>query len=153
MTAMRAPAGAPVSAVPAGHGGELVGLWALIRLNNRRERIPLLIWILGLSAVAASTFSAIASLYPQEAERAALAASITTNPAFLAMLGPVGSTSIGGLSAWRIGVLASTMIGLMAIFTVVRRGLIEANSRLQRRIFEVGISIRVPQRAAPGRCW
>ena len=81
----------------------------------------MLVWILGLSAVAASTFSAIASLYPQEAERAALAASITTNPAFLAMLGPVGSTSIGGLSAWRIGVLASTMIGLMAIFTVVRR--------------------------------
>ena len=37
------------------------------------------------------------------------------------MLGPVGSTSIGGLTAWRIGVLASTMIGLMAIFTVVRR--------------------------------
>ncbi|HEY5116120.1 MAG TPA: hypothetical protein VIJ00_11390 [Nakamurella sp.] len=121
MTAMRAPAGAPVSAVPAGHGGELVGLWPLIRLNIRRERIPLLVWTLGLSAVAASTFSAIASLYPQGAERAALAASITTNPAFLAMLGPVGSTSIGGLSAWRIGVLASTMIGLMAIFTVVRR--------------------------------
>ncbi|HEY5149989.1 MAG TPA: hypothetical protein VIJ23_09230, partial [Mycobacterium sp.] len=121
MTAMRAPAGAPVSAVPAGHGGELVGLWPLIRLNIRRERIPLLVWTLGLSAVAASTFSAIASLYPQGAERAALAASITTNPAFLAMLGPVGSTSIGGLSAWRIGVLASTMIGLMAIFTVLRR--------------------------------
>ena len=121
MTTMTIPSpAAPVSA-RAVRRGELVGLWVLIRLNLRRERIPLLIWILGVSAVAASTFSAIASLYPDEAERAALAASITANPAFLAMLGPVGSTSVGGLTAWRIGVMAATMIGLMAIFTVIRR--------------------------------
>ena len=60
-------------------------------------------------------------MYPDEGERAALAASITANPAFLAMLGPVGSTSVGGLTAWRIGVLAATMIGLMTIFTVIGR--------------------------------
>ena len=104
-----------------GRRGELVGLGSLIRLNLRRERIPLLIWIIGLSAVAASTFSAIATLYPNEAERAALANSITGNPAFLAMLGPVNSTSVGGLTAWRIGIIASTMISLMTIFTVIRR--------------------------------
>ena len=56
-----------------------------------------------------------------QAERAALAGSITANPAFLAMLGPIGSTTVGGLTAWRIGVLAATMIGLMAIFTVIGR--------------------------------
>ena len=115
--------GSPAALVSARRGrrAELVGLGVLIRLNLRRERIPLLIWILGVSAVAASTFSAIASLYPDEAERAALAASITANPAFLAMLGPVNSTSVGGLTAWRIGVIAATMIALMAIFTVTRR--------------------------------
>ena len=37
------------------------------------------------------------------------------------MLGPVNSTSVGGLTAWRIGIIASTMIALMTIFTVVRR--------------------------------
>ena len=113
-------AAGPVS-VTQGWRGELVGLLALLRLNIRRERIPLLIWIVGVSAVAASTFSAIAALYPDEFERTALAGSITANPAFLAMLGPVGSTSVGGLTAWRIGVLASTMIALMTIFTVIRR--------------------------------
>lgn len=118
-TTIGSPA-ARVSTRP-GARAELVGLGVLIRLNLRRERTPLLIWILGVSAVAASTYSAIASLYPDEAERAALAASITANPAFLAILGPVNSTSVGGLTAWRIGVIAATMIGLMAIFTVIRR--------------------------------
>lgn len=114
---------APTASMPVRHRqrDELVGMWALIRLNLRRERIPLLIWILGVSAVAASTFSAIASLYPDQSERDALGASIAANPAFLAMLGPVNSTSVGGLSAWRVGVISATMIGLMTIFTVIRR--------------------------------
>ena len=120
-TATKPSAAAPVTPAQPRRHGELVGLRALIGLNLRRERIPLLIWIVGLSAVAASTFSAIETLYPNEAERAALANSITSNPAFLAMLGPVNSTSVGGLTAWRIGIIASTMIALMTIFTVVRR--------------------------------
>jgi len=120
MTVMTIPSPAgPVPAAGTGKRRELVGLWVLIRLNLRRERISLLLWIVGVSGVAASTFSAIAALYPDETERAALAASITANPAFLAMLGPVGSTSVGGLTAWRIGVLAATVIGLMTIFTVI----------------------------------
>ena len=97
-TTIGSPA-ARVSTRP-GARAELVGLGVLIRLNLRRERTPLLIWILGVSAVAASTYSAIASLYPDEAKRSALAASITANPALLA--GPcqgVGATrgSSGGL--------------------------------------------------------
>lgn len=36
---------------------KLTGTGTLIRLNLRRERIPLLVWILGIGAVAASTFS------------------------------------------------------------------------------------------------
>jgi ABC-2 type transport system permease protein len=97
------------------------GTGSLIRLTLRRERIPLLVWVVGIAAVAASTFSAFVSLYPAEAEREALAFSVTANPAFLALTGPVASTSIGGLTAWRIGVLGTTLIGLMAIVTVVRR--------------------------------
>src|SRR5664279_4871583 len=97
------------------------GTGSLIRLTLRRERIPLLVWVVGIAAVATSTFSAFVSLYPAEAEREALAFSVTANPAFLALTGPVASTSIGGLTAWRIGVLGTTLIGLMAIVTVVRR--------------------------------
>jgi len=99
----------------------LTGTWILIKLDLRRERVPLLVWILGISAVAASTFSTIAALYPNEADRAALVASIAVNPAFLAITGPIDGTSIGAVSAWRVGAVGTSLIGLMAIFTVIRR--------------------------------
>jgi len=99
----------------------LTGTWTLIKLDLRRERVPLLVWILGISAVAASTFSTIAALYPNEADRAALVASIAVNPAFLAITGPIDGTSIGAVSAWRVGAVGTSLIGLMAIFTVIRR--------------------------------
>ncbi len=99
----------------------LTGTGALIRLNLRRERIPLLVWVLGIGAVAASTFSTIAALYPDAAERAALALSISGNPAFLAITGPISDTSIGAISAWRIGAVGTSMVALMSIFTVIRR--------------------------------
>ncbi len=99
----------------------LVGTGTLIALAVRRDRIPLLAWILAIGAVAASTFSAIATLYPAETERAALAASISVNPAFLAITGPVSSTSVGAISAWRVAAVGTSLVGLMAIFTVIRR--------------------------------
>jgi ABC-2 type transport system permease protein len=99
----------------------LTGTWTLIKLDLRRERVPLLAWILGISAVAASTFSTIAALYPSESDRAVLVASIAVNPAFLAMTGPINGTSIGAVSAWRVGAVGTSLIGLLAIFTVIRR--------------------------------
>jgi ABC-2 type transport system permease protein len=100
---------------------KLTGTGTLIRLNLRRERIPLLVWVLGIGAVAASTFSTIAALYPDPAERASLAQSIAGNPAFLAITGPISDTSIGAISAWRVGAVGTSLVGLMAIFTVIRR--------------------------------
>ena len=67
----------------------LAGTAALVRLNIRRERVPLAAWILVFLAVAGSTFSAIAALYPDAAERVALQLSISGNPSFLAITGPI----------------------------------------------------------------
>ena len=58
---------------------------------------------------------------PEPAERAALALSISANPAFLAITGPISDTSIGAISAWRVGAVGTSLVGLMAIFTVIRR--------------------------------
>ncbi|MET0863606.1 MAG: ABC transporter permease [Nakamurella sp.] len=99
----------------------LTGTGALIRLNLRRERVPLLAWVLGITAVAGSTFSTIAALYPSEADRAALVSSIAVNPAFLAITGPISGNSIGAVSAWRVGAVGTSLIGLMSIFIVIRR--------------------------------
>ncbi|MET0967363.1 MAG: ABC transporter permease [Nakamurella sp.] len=99
----------------------LTGTGALIRLNLRRERVPLLAWVLGITAVAGSTFSTIAALYPSEADRVALVSSIAVNPAFLAITGPISGNSIGAVSAWRVGAVGTSLIGLMSIFIVIRR--------------------------------
>lgn len=108
------------AAGPRGTGG-LTGTGTLIRLNLRRERVPLIAWVLGIGVVVASTFSTIAALYPDAAERAALAQSIAINPAFLAITGPINGSSIGAISAWRVMAAGTSLVGLMAVFTVVRR--------------------------------
>lgn len=117
-TAVRRP---PAAARRAAPHDRLAGTGVLIRLALRRERIPLLAWVLGIGLVAASTFSAIAALYPDEGERAALAQSIAVNPAFLAITGPITGTSVGAISAWRVTAVGTSLVALMAVFTVIRR--------------------------------
>lgn len=113
---------APALRPPASLGTDaLTGTGTLLRLGLRRERIPLIAWILAVSVVAVSTVSAISTLYPGEASRAALASGIAANPAFLVITGPVFDTSVGGVTAWRIGVIGGVLVSLMAIFTMVRR--------------------------------
>ncbi len=110
----------PATTGPANRN-RLTGTGTLIRLNLRRERIPLLVWVLGIAVVAASTFATIAALYPDQAERDALAQSIALNPAFLAITGPINGTSVGAISAWRVSAVGTSLVALMAVFTVIRR--------------------------------
>ena len=114
------------AAAPATHAGglgphPLAGTGTMIRLALRRERIALLSWVLVVVVVASSTVAAIAQLYPDEASRVALAGGIAANPAFLVITGPISDTSIGGVSAWRMGVIGGIFVSLMALFTVIRR--------------------------------
>lgn len=106
--------------IPA-RGGSLTGTGELVRLGLRRDRIPLIAWIAGVSVVTLSTFSTIATLYPDEASREAIVAGINANPAFVVITGPPFSATVGGLTAWRIGVIGALMVSLMAVFTVIRR--------------------------------
>lgn len=101
--------------------GSLTGAWRLARLGLRRDRIPLIAWVAGVSVVALSTFSTIATLYPDQISRAEIVAGINANPAFVVITGPPFAASVGGLTAWRIGVIGALMVSLMAVFTVIRR--------------------------------
>jgi ABC-2 type transport system permease protein len=98
----------------------LVGTWSLIRLILRRDRFRLTVWILVLGLVPVMTASAFIGLYPTEASRQALAATVVDSPAFNALLGPLYDISIGGLTAWRIGTLGSVFVALMAVLTMIR---------------------------------
>ena len=104
----------------------LTGTGHLIRLALRLDRVKLPIWVLALTALTATTASAFEGLYDTVAEREAFAATITTNPAFTALLGPIfDPTTTGGLTAWRIGSIFGVLGGLMGHQTVVRHTRLE----------------------------
>ncbi|MEX1124106.1 MAG: ABC transporter permease [Acidimicrobiia bacterium] len=98
----------------------LVGTGHLIRLIARRDRFRLSVWILVLASLAVGTASAFLELYPSEAERQVLVNTIASNPAIVAFLGPIRDASIGSLTAWRVGVIGSVLVGVMTAMTMIR---------------------------------
>lgn len=107
----------------------LAGTGSLLRLALRLERVRLPIWILGISGIVVVTGASIGALYSRAADLLALASTIIANPALRALAGPVfAPDTVGGLTAWRVTVLAATLTGLMNIFLVVRHTRAEEES-------------------------
>ena len=99
----------------------LVGTGTLLRLGVRRDRIMLPIWLYVLVALAVGTAFSFKGLYPTVESRLSFAVEVGRNGGLKALTGPTFDlTSIGGLTAWRIGASAAVLLGLMNIFTVVR---------------------------------
>lgn len=99
----------------------LVGTGPLLRLGARRDRIMLPVWLYLLVALAVGTAYSFRGLYPTVASRLLFAVQVARNGGLKALTGPTFDlTTIGGLTAWRIGGIAGLLFGLMSIFTVVR---------------------------------
>jgi len=98
----------------------LAGTWSLVRFVLKRDRLRLGVWIAILGLVPVGTASAFAGLYTTELSRQELAATVASNPAMVAFLGPVHASNIGALTAWRIGTLGSLLVALMAVLTMIR---------------------------------
>ena len=96
------------------------GTSQLVRLILKRDRGRLLSWILALAGIPIVTANAFVELYATETARSELIATFGSNPAYAALLGPIYGSSIGALTVWRIGVIGSVLIGLMAVLLVVR---------------------------------
>ncbi|HJQ96230.1 MAG TPA: ABC transporter permease, partial [Acidimicrobiia bacterium] len=96
------------------------GTSQLVRLILKRDRGRLLSWILALAGIPIVTANAFVELYATETARSELIATFGSNPAYAALLGPIYGSSIGALTVWRIGVIGSVLIGLMAVLLVIR---------------------------------
>lgn len=96
------------------------GTGRLIRLVARLERIRLAVWVAAIGLLPIVVGGSFASLYPSEAERAELAGTVASSPAFIGLLGPINGTSVGALTAWRMGTIGATLIAFMAAFAVIR---------------------------------
>lgn len=98
----------------------LTGTFSLVRLALRLDRVRLPVWIVITVATALSTASAIPALYPDEASRRQIASTIGSNPAMLAIYGPVYDTSVGAVVMWRMAIIGALLAGLMSMLTMNR---------------------------------
>jgi ABC-2 type transport system permease protein len=99
----------------------LAGVPELGKLITRRERIRLPIWCYALLASVGGTAYSFHTLYPTPVSRAAFAATVGKDPALSVLYGkPFDLTTLGGLTAWRMGVFGSVLLAIMSIVTVVR---------------------------------
>jgi ABC-2 type transport system permease protein len=113
--------------------GSLVGTAALVRLAIRLNRVRLAVWLVAVVGIGFGTASAFRDLYPTVESRQALASTLARTPALIALTGPgFNLSSIGGLTAWRLGGFGSVMVALLGIFTVTHHTrLQEENGRLE----------------------
>ncbi|MCE7009463.1 ABC transporter permease [Kibdelosporangium philippinense] len=98
----------------------LVGTGSLIRLALRLDRVRLPIWILVTVGLVLATAGSVAELYPDEASRVQVKATIGSNPAMTAIYGTVYDTSIGAVVMWRLAITGALLVTLMSIMTVNR---------------------------------
>ena len=101
--------------------GTLVGTRPLLHVSLRQDRRRIAPWIALLTALSVSSVLAYGWVFPDEASRTALAATVEGNPAFSLIFGPARDLlTADGFNAWRAGALGTFFAGLMAIGIVVR---------------------------------
>ncbi|MFD4291944.1 ABC transporter permease [Rhodococcus sp. NPDC058505] len=99
---------------------DLTGTVGLLRLYLRRDRIVLPLWVLLLSLPLSTVYvGSIASIYPDQAQRAEFVASVMGSPAQRAMYGTLLDDGVGAVGIWKAGVFHA-LIAIAVILTVIR---------------------------------
>lgn len=98
----------------------LAGTRTLLRLGLRRDRVMIPVWILLLLSSVYSTLAGYSGLYKTEAERQKFADGVNDQASTLAFYGRLHDTSIGGLTAWRMGALGAAFVGVFCVLLVIR---------------------------------
>lgn len=117
--AVRAPA-APPSRGTRFQPGSLAGVGELTRLAFRRDRVTLAGWVYVLLAISFSAGYGVKFVYKTTASRAAIAATVRTDPALAFLYGQLHGLTLGAIASWRYLSYAALFAGLMSIFLVVR---------------------------------
>src|SRR5215469_1587287 len=101
-------------------GSAFTGTLGMLRLYLRRDRIVLPLWVLLLSVPLGTVYvGSIEKVYPDQAARAAFAASIMASPAQRALYGQIYNDSLGASGIWKAGMF-HLLIAVAVILTVIR---------------------------------
>ncbi|MFB7242294.1 ABC transporter permease [Streptomyces populi] len=147
MTATTTPAPGAFAA-RVGGSRPLAGTGTLLRFALRRDRVMMPLWIGVTALMVLSLPASLKSVYSTPAERAALAQQMLANNSLRATYGPVFSDSLGGLTAWRIGVYAGVLAAIMSLIVVVRHTRDEEESGRQELVSAAMVGRRAPLTAA-----
>ncbi|MDX6743900.1 ABC transporter permease [Actinocorallia sp. A-T 12471] len=122
----------------------LAGTGALLRMWLRRDRVMIPVWVGALALTAAGTASSFAALYGTPEQVRSFAAGITGNAATVALYGPVGSETVGGLVAWRNGVVGAVLVAVMSVLLVIRHTRAEEEEGRLELIGATAVGRRAP---------
>ncbi|MFF0790544.1 ABC transporter permease [Streptomyces spiralis] len=113
---------------------QLAGTGTLLRFALRRDRVMIPVWVAVNALMVLSMPNTLKGLYGTAAERADLVRQMETNASFRALIGPVFDTSIGALTAWRVGVFAASLAAVTSLLVVVRHTRDEEESGRQELV-------------------
>lgn len=117
----RVPATSRPSAAPATR--------ALLKVALRQDAPNIAPWVVLISVLSASSVLIYAWIFPDAADRAALATAMHANPALFLIFGPARDLATSdGFNAWRAGQLGALFAGLMTILIVVRNSRADEDS-------------------------
>ncbi|MFE0509952.1 ABC transporter permease [Streptomyces sp. NPDC058964] len=123
-----------LAARASGGARQLAGTGTLLRFALRRDRVLIPVFVAVNALMVLSMPNTLKTLYGTEAERNDLVRQLATNASFRALIGPVFDTSIGALTAWRVGVYAAALAAVMSLLVVVRHTRDEEESGRQELV-------------------
>jgi ABC-2 type transport system permease protein len=112
----------------------LAGTRPLLRFALRRDRVLIPLWVAVNTLMVLSMPNTLKGLYGTPADRAGLLRQLETNSSLRALIGPVFDDSLGGLTAWRVGVYAGALAAVTSLLIVVRHTRDEEESGRQELI-------------------
>ncbi|MEV6578204.1 ABC transporter permease [Streptomyces sp. NPDC051582] len=127
---------------------QLAGTGTLLRLALRRDRVMIPVWIMIVAMLVLSLPASLESVYGTAAERTRLLTTMNTNGSLRALYGPAFGDSIGALTAWRGGIFAGVLAGIMSLVIVVRHTREEEETGRQEMICAAMVGRRAPLTAA-----
>ncbi|MGW6836315.1 ABC transporter permease [Streptomyces sp. NPDC054949] len=128
--------------------GRFTGTGGLLRLALRRDRVLMPVWITVVALMVLSMPASLDSVYATAAERADLLVTMNGNASLRALYGPAFGDSVGALTAWKGGVFAGLLAGVMSLVVVVRHTREEEETGRQELLSAAMVGRRAPLTAA-----
>ena len=97
-----------------------LGTGTLVLLALKRDRIRLVLWILGIAVLLGFMVAAFGEMLPTDQDIINMATAHGSNPVMRVFLGPIAGVSLGGFMMFRLSTMFAIIIAFFGILTVTR---------------------------------